>query len=527
MSEEEKTVIGKTPEDQTVIETPTYSAPGIQHNYLGVYGEWLGDPDRRYGRLETSRNIPAHTKMEMLGDPVIALCQGYVGATLVRAERVIECADEPKRLFFEAMFREWEQEFILQASMAVALGSCGLIKRFVFRRPEPVELGADPVWEATADPFIIEGFDQVYPVGSSARFDNKGKRFEGMTTPDGKIDRFYTLWLTIGKAWAFGSYRGWGRLRACYRDWWMKHFARDQYVIWLQKNIDRITVVRYPSGKTRAGQSFREIALATGDAARAGSTVALPSEVYHTMEGMTATERLSSVRKWTMDFIEGVSKAGDFNTVDDHHDSKMALAYFVPPQMFMYVRQSALGGPTTADVLSDLAENLLLLEATDVDTHVNLYVFPAISRANFAPDSPPVRVRTIGLEPSARSEIYEIASMLLAKVGTDTSMFDLRGAMERLNMPMTPEVEVDPDDLDPDDLDPDDDGEPDADLSRVTAQADDDSPPREVLEEIVQAEILPVKARDGTISDNDIRRAYRKLKSALPELFEEGEDGET
>ena len=116
----EQVVLGKTPTGKIVAETPVYSAPGAPRQFLGVYGEWLGDPDRRYGKLTSSRKIPAHTKIEMLGDPIIGLCQAYVGSMLVQANRVIECTDKEKLDFFEAMFRAWEREFYLQASMAVA-----------------------------------------------------------------------------------------------------------------------------------------------------------------------------------------------------------------------------------------------------------------------------------------------------------------------------------------------------------------------------------------------------------------------
>ena len=126
------------PQGQVVPETPDTRAPderNLSYNPFGVYGQWLGDPERRYGRLKLTAAIPPHTKLEMLRDPVVAMCMGFIASTMVRARRVIECPDERKRQFFEAMFREWEREFMLQASIAVALGSLGLIKKFEFRPP--------------------------------------------------------------------------------------------------------------------------------------------------------------------------------------------------------------------------------------------------------------------------------------------------------------------------------------------------------------------------------------------------------
>jgi len=502
--------IGKTPQEQVAAETPAITAPLAQRQFMGRWGEWLGDPDRRYGHLHSARSIPAHTKLEMLTDPVIALCQGYIGATLVRAKRVIECTDENKRRFFEATFRTWEREFILQAALAAALGAVGLIKKFAFTTPRPVEIDAPPVWAAVATPYVIEGFDAVYPVGSSPRFDAKRRHFQGMNTPDGAIDVFYTLWLTIGKARAFGSYEGSGRLENVYQDWWMKYFGRDLYLVHLQKNIDRVAEVIYPPGTTQAGKSHRDIAVATGDAVRSGATVALPSSVYEVVDPMTSETKLSALRKWAIRFLEGSQSVGEFHEVDDHHDSKMALGYFVPPQMFMYVRQSSLGGPTTADVLGHLAEELLMLDAADIDTHVNKYVFPPIARANFSPGSPPVQVRTVGLEPDVRDQLLEVVKVLMARMETDTSIFDMPEALGRLGMPVRGQ-------------------EAKSEMQEaggregtgLAAADEDDSPPREVLERMVQEDLTPVPGSVDLISDPDVRRAVRRLREVLPEVFEE------
>lgn len=510
MKKQDTATIGKTPQEQIAAETPAITAPLTQRQFMGRWGEWLGDPDRRYGHFRSARSIPLSTRLEMLTDPVISLCQGYIGATLVRATRVIECTDEPKRRFFEAMFRAWEREFILQAAMGSALGAVGLIKKFAFAVPRSVEIGAPPVWTATATPYIIEGLDAVYPVGSSPRFDAKRQHFQGMDTADGKIDVFYSLWLTIGKARAFGSYQGVGRLESVYKDWWMKHFGRDLYLVYLQKNIDRVVEVGYPVGKTQAGKSHQEIALGTGDAVRSGATVALPSTVYEVVDPMTGETKPSSVRKWALKFLEGAQSVGQFHDVDDHHDSKMALGYFVPPQMFMYVRQSSLGGPTTADVLGKLAEELLMLDAADVDYHVNEYIFPVVARANFSPDSPPVRMRTVGLEPDVRSDLLEVVKLLMSRMETDTSIFDLPEALGRLGMPTKGENREEGGVM-----------EEGPEGTSLAATDESENPPREVLERIVQDELTPVPGTTAIISESDVRRAVRRLREVLPEVFED------
>lgn len=529
--------IAETPQGQLVAETPETSAPGVNRTLLGVYGEWLGDPHRRYGHLTSARHVPIHTRLEMLTDPVIALCQGYVSAMLVRATRVVECADERKRLFFEAMFRAWESEFIRQAALSVALGSVGLVKKFRFTRPKPMGVGDPPVWTAAADPLIVRGFDSVYPVGASPKFKDRGRHFCGIETADGPIDTFYALWLTAGRPRAFGSYLGYGRLQSVYNDWWMKYFGRDLYLVHLQKFIDRITVVRHPEGKTRDGRRYSDIARATGDAARAGATVAMPSAVYEVTDAVTSEQKLSAVRKWEMDFLEGTGAVVQFHQIDDHHDAKMALGYLVPPQMFMYVRQSSLGGPTTADVLGRLAEQLLMIDAEDIDQHVNAYVFPAVDRANFPPGSPPVKVRTVGLEPDARGELAELIRVLFSRADADVAYFDTLEAMQRLGLPVRaslperdegeePGTEKDKDQNEEQEGETEMDEEKtetEAQAGGIGARSGNDQPPMEVLERIANTPLPPLPGRpDGEdlITERDVDRVLRRLKREIPELFE-------
>lgn len=508
---------GKTPQKQITAETPQTTAPTSRQFWWGKYGYWLGDSERRYGRLTSSRSIPAHTKLEMLRDPVIALAMGFISATLVKAKRVIECSDESKRRFFEAMFRAWEQEYILKSAMAIALGSCGLIKRFQFAVPETVEIAAPPVWTSAATPYIIEGFDAVYPIGSSAVFDDKGRQFQGMSTPDGKIDVFYSLWIVMGQARAFGAYAGSGRLENVYRDWWLKSFGRDLYLVWLQKCANPVVAAGFPPGKTE-GTSHQDIAIQTGDAMRSGATVAIPSTVYENVDTLTGDERLSAVRQWTLEFLESHSDIGQFHQLEDHADQKISLGMLVPPQAYLNVKQSALGGPTTADVLTRLAANLLMIDAAYLDQPLNDYVFPVISRANFPPSSPRVRVRTVGLDTGSKKQLYEIVKMLLGRMDTDTSLFDLLEGLKRLGMPVASM-----------DLGSQEDSSEGLDRGRGLSADDDDEddesspsdPPIEVLEQMTRERISPVEERDTVVDDEDIERTMRRLSDVLPEIFGE------
>lgn len=436
--------VGQTPQGQIVAEVPRISAPSMAHNLFGVWGYWLGNPTDRYGRLQPSNRVPLAIKLQMLKHPVIAMCTGFTGATLVNAKREIHCKSKRKQRFFEAMFAKWEREFILQANVGIALGSIGLIKRWKFEVPEPTEVDDRPVWNGAATPFVIVGFDQVQPLMGNPVFDPSGRHFEGIETQDGKIDVFYSLWLTFRKEWAFGSYMGAGRLDSAYKDWWQSEFGGDVYLVAMQKQGDRVALVGYPPGKdTNSGKDNQTIALETGDAVRSGATVAMPSLVYPNLDEAGMEAGMTSVRQWSLQFLEGATTVGQFHEIDDHHAQRMAIGLLVPPQAFMNVKQSALGGPTTADVLTKLAIELLMQDSQDIDRHLNEYVFPAISRANFPADSPPVYVRTVGLDAENEDQMMEVIKELLKADSSEVAtMFDMRAAMERLEFPLRSEAEI-------------------------------------------------------------------------------------
>lgn len=524
------TTLGKTPQKQVQVEVPAVAAPDISSSYrsrFGIYGYWLGDSEKRYGRLTSSNKIPVHVKLEMLKHPVIAIAQGFITSAFVRAHREIECADEQKKAFFEAMVSVWEVEFWQQASLAVALGSLGFVKRLAFAVPE-----ADPpAWTQTTTPYIAKSLDVLYPVTTTPKFLNDRRTFDGMETPGGRVDVLHSLWLTMNKHLSFGDYRGVGRLDAAYSDWWFQAFGRDLFLVWMQKMLDPNIVVEYPPGEGPDGKSNQDTALAVADSMRSGMSLALSSEPYK-MPGAMGEEKMTAVKKWDARFLEAGSRVDEFTKIEDQKDARMALAMLIPPQAFMDVKQSALGGPTTADVLRQLADELLLQDARTVDNHLNLYLFPQIERTNFTPDSPPVTIRTVALDAESKASLAALLDRLLSRADIDWSgLVDLAAVVDRLGFP-THERGPAPDGLD-DGLDDSEDLPPGSDDPEnefpFMFQAGD-NPPDSVLRAMVEAELPQDGEAAAAISEADIKRAVRNLKrlakslpaikAAIPEAFD-------
>jgi hypothetical protein len=169
MSEQdEKPTIGRTPQDQIASETPKTAKPSVTATWGGMVN-LLGEPDRRYGHLVQPDRVSMATKLKMLSDPVVAITSAYISSKLVKAEYEIRCKDPAIQRFFQAMYSAFHREFMLQASMAVLLGCCGLIKKLRFEVPEPIKEDDPPVWTSSTKPYICTGFDQANPVGAQPK----------------------------------------------------------------------------------------------------------------------------------------------------------------------------------------------------------------------------------------------------------------------------------------------------------------------------------------------------------------------
>ena len=191
--------IGKTPEGQVASETPLTVMPSPISSWgSAIY--WLGDPGERYGQLLPSDRVSPGVKKRMITDEVLAMSLGYISSKLVKAEYEIQCSDPDQKAFFEAMYAAFHREFMLQAAMAVAFGSCGLIKKFEFEVPDPINEGDPEVWDDDTTPFIIVGFEQVDPVGAHPKY-TEDHRYDGFSYRSGDVDRVYSLWITIRRAW--------------------------------------------------------------------------------------------------------------------------------------------------------------------------------------------------------------------------------------------------------------------------------------------------------------------------------------
>jgi len=113
------------------------------------------------------------------------------------------------------------------------------------------------------------------------------------------------------------------------------------------------------------------------------------------------------------------------------------MSMLLPFQTYQAVKQSSLGGPTTADVLGKLATNMVLGEANELDMHVNEYLFPAILQWNFGPTAPRVVKRTTGLNEYDRGELFQLLKILVSRLTSAAAdRVDVDELAHRLDVPM-------------------------------------------------------------------------------------------
>lgn len=416
----------RTPQGQIVTgETPDSNRPGLR-DPLAPWETWLGNPKDRYGQHLAAADVPVTTLLNMLPTPVIALASSFISALTIRAKYVIECEDPAKQAFFQEMYDAVHWEFMLQATMAMLVGHQGLVKAF-----ETVPPDRFASWQSEARPLAITGFTQIHPSDGDPTFE-KG-HFTGITLGNGTVvSPFYALWLTRAKHLVFGDYDGWGRLRNAYDDWWSKQFARDLYLVYLQKAVQPTPIVDHPPGET-GGKPYRDHAKSVAEAHLAGAPVTLPSDTY-TFRDERNQDRPSAIRKWALRYIQSGGDVGEFHKIDDQHDAQMAMGLLVPPQALLKAQMTSLSGTSTTEVLGELTEDVLILDIAEIDRHINEYLFPILDRANFPAGGKPVTKRTVGLNRQDRVKLWEVLTTLLAKVEGDGGV-DTGELMDQLEVP--------------------------------------------------------------------------------------------
>jgi hypothetical protein len=391
-------------------------------------------PEMWLGRHTSSRLVTMDQMLEMWNDELIGFLMSYLATVLIGGEYDIICRDPRQRRFFQSLYAEIHQDFMLKAAPALFFGYQALVKRFNFRLPAPMSAEElDVGWDAATEPLIIRDFLQIHPSRATALYTQDGSfdgiSVSGLTDP---IPTVHSMWITIGGWRSFGDHEGYGRAIACFDPWHKKYFTMEQRTLYVQTGVAPPVVVYFPSGEQDDGTSKQTIAQSIASNLQAASSVAMPSDTY--MNGSDFERQFTSQRQWDVEYLINTANPGPFNEIKADEDRRIAMGMLVPPQTVMESKQAGLGGPNTAEVMAELAERVLSQDAYSLDAQINNHLFPALVESNFGPKAPPVYKQTKGLNAVTRSHLQTIFAAMLGSE-TNARIIDFRTIANRLNVP--------------------------------------------------------------------------------------------
>jgi hypothetical protein len=255
-----------------------------------------------------------------------------------------------------------------------------------------------PIWsEGSVLPWIWAPFvplppEDVEPIWDKGEFGGIKftPRFQVQSIQGGKqsnegdieLDLYHSLWITNERDSVFGNIFGYPRIGPAFNYWWsywQQHHLYDRH---FEKDADPPTVVRHPEGNYQDPNTgdiipFRELALDIGDRVRAGSTIAIPSEVYANLE-----DRPSNIHKWDLDYLKGGGNFEAFIESFDYLNVMKLRAVWVPEQALIEGK----GGQSSrnvADTFGDAFQESQAILLEEFDLHLNRYVIPQLIYANF------------------------------------------------------------------------------------------------------------------------------------------------
>ena len=372
--------------------------------------------------------IPISRLRQMRRDPMISFATHFIRTPIIRAPWYIKCEDAQIAAFVDYALRQIYARLVYQYMLSLDFGFTAIAKKFVQEpvigtyfdpndpegaeetpddfllpggvNPAPAELqGAEkPIWsEGSVLPWVWGNFvplppEDVEPVWNKGEFDGikftprfQVQSVQGSTASnEGEldIDIYHSLWITNERDSVFGNIFGYPRIGPAYNYWWSYWHHHALYDRHFEKDADPPTVVRHPEGNyadpnTGDTVAYRDLALDIGDRTRAGSTIAIPSEVYANFE-----DRPSSIHKWDIDFLRGGGNFEAFIESFDYMNVMKLRAVWVPEQALIEGK----GGQSSrnvADTFGDAFQESQAVLLEEFDLHINRYVIPQLVAQNF------------------------------------------------------------------------------------------------------------------------------------------------
>lgn len=399
-------------------QAPSTRVQSIFSNWREV-ADQLGDPHE-------TELIPVSKLRMMRRDPMLGFGLSFTKTPHVRTKWTIHAQDSrgPNAQVAAHLDHDWRRihaSFVMQYLNSLEFGFQAIAKRFEYRVPSGTYLdttsdtpGERAIWsEGGINPIAWKPFVALRPEGVDPVWDRSTGEFDGIEyTPSGggrrsgggapagigasktsggaggtnredtyKIDLPHSLWVTNEKDANFGSVFGYPRLAYAYRYWWsywMRWAIADRA---FERKADPSVLVYHPEGEfldedTGATLSHSEYALMIGERMRSGGVIAMPSEVYESMDGR------GTIRKWEIEFTREATNFDPFDRSFEYLDVQKLRALFIPEQAFLEGK----GGTSSRNVAAEMGDSFIesqsVLNAQIVET-INRWIFPQWLAVNY------------------------------------------------------------------------------------------------------------------------------------------------
>lgn len=431
---------------------------------------------QRFGNPFSTRRIPFSVLREMLTDPMIAMGLFYTKTPLIRADWSIQSPDAQLAAAVDEALRPVASWTTIKQCGSLGFGYQPMVKQFklgqlrsVYRDPHSDDPEADrPTWTSeNVEPLLWDKPLSLAPENCLPQWDDRGN-FNGFTysliplpnpiqvgavqiygeqeIPGYRIPLEWAMWSVNEQEEQFGSIYGSPRISRAYKYFWSYWFRWALADRSFENKADPAKIVYYPTTMPEGidpndpsileptMENVQARALAIGQQARSGATLAMPNDLMQDQDGKNINQR-----EWEIKYLEGGENFDLLDQTFSHLDLLKVRAMFLPESIFMSSRTSGSGGSGTSKNVStpiQVFEESQQLLADEHDSEINDGMIPQFIAANFPEKiGTPCRKITRGFG-AADTEIVKQLIQLIGQTKGVVMPVDLRELLRQANIPL-------------------------------------------------------------------------------------------